>query len=259
MNFMEIRAATKDDSEAIKEFLRKNDPDDYILDRIDRWLENNTVFIVVKKRVIGLSRLKYTPDGKAWLGGMRIDKNDRRQGIGTLLTEHTMEAAEAKKAQLFTSEKNIAACNQVKKMGFETKGRYTLMYYEIGDEKPCKLKKEKIWGKVKNSKILKENNFLLARGFTFYKISPELIGEGYTAEDGYAAVEKMEKDGRCFEITYFKGEKIIDGLKYLSLKSNYKKLWALIPRDVGLISILLKKGFRYEKWAKWAIVFEKKL
>jgi len=62
-----------------------------------------------------------------------------------------------------------------------------------------------------------------------------------------------------FEITYFEGEKIIEGLKYLAFKNNHKKIWAFIPRDKTLISILLRKGFVYEKWAKNGVVLEKRI
>ena len=61
-----------------------------------------------------------------------------------------------------------------------------------------------------------------------------------------------------FEITYFDGEKIIEGLKYLAFKNNHKK-WAFISRHETLISMLLRKGFVYEKWAKNGVVLEKRI
>ncbi|HDM22808.1 MAG TPA: N-acetyltransferase [Methanomicrobia archaeon] len=257
---MKILHATKENSPEIKEFLRRNDPEDYILDVIDHWLEKDKVFIAVKdNKVIGLSRLKYSLDGEAWLGGMRVDKDHRRKGIGTLLTEKCMKEAKAKKARLFTTEDNTAAFNHVRKMGFKIKGYYTLMYSDIGEEKYCEIKKGDVWERLKKSEILKKNNFLLPQAFTFYKISPDLIKEGYISEDGYAIVERVNWGEDFFEITYFEGEKIIDGLKYLAFKNNHKKIWAFIPRDENLISILIKKGFKYEEWAKHVVVLEKTL
>ncbi|MCK4248056.1 MAG: GNAT family N-acetyltransferase [Methanomicrobia archaeon] len=262
---MRIVRATKKDSLEIKEFLRKNDPEDYVLDVIDHWLENDTIFIAVEDRMIGIVRLKYSLDGEAWLGGIRVDKDHRRKGMGTLLTEKCIEEAKTKKARLFTTEGNTAALHHVQKMRFNIKGHYTLMYSEIGEEKHYEIKKGNVWNKLEKSKILERNNFLLPQSFTFYKIAPDLIKESYVSEDGYAVVERVnwEEDSfwgeNLFEITYFEGEKIIDGLKYLAFKSNHKKIWALIPRDENLISILTKKGFKYEKWAKYVVVFEKTL
>ncbi|HDM22726.1 MAG TPA: GNAT family N-acetyltransferase, partial [Methanomicrobia archaeon] len=65
--------------------------------------------------VIGLSRLKYSLDGEAWLGGMRVDKNHRRRGIATKLTEKCIKEARTRKARLFTTENNILALNMVRK------------------------------------------------------------------------------------------------------------------------------------------------
>ena len=128
-NVHKIYPATEKDSLNIKKFLRENNPEDYILDVIDHWLEKDKVFIALENDiVIGLSRLKYSLDGEAWLGGMRVDKNHRRRGIATKLTEKCIKEARTRKARLFTTENNILALNMVRKMGFEIKGRYTLMY-----------------------------------------------------------------------------------------------------------------------------------
>ena len=70
-------------------------------------------------------------------------------------------------------------------------------------------------------------------------------------------MEKVNWEEDFFEITYFEGEKIIEELKYLAFKNNHKKIWAFIPRHETLISILLRKGFVYEKWAKHGVVLEK--
>ena len=190
---------------------------------------------------------------------MRVDKNHRRRGIATKLTEKCIKEARTRKARLFTTENNIPALNMVRKMGFEIKGRYTLMYCQIEDEKYCEIKKENIWERLKNSEILKKNNFLLPHSFTFYRASPELIKEEYISEDGYAVVERVNWEEDFFEITYFEGEKIIEGLKYLAFKNNHEKIWAFTPRHETLISILLRKGFVYEKWAKHGVVLEKRI
>jgi len=254
---MKIIRATKKHSSDIKEFLRKNDPEDYILNVIDHWLENDKVFIAFEDRVIGMNRLKYSLDGEAWLGGMRVDKDHRRKGIATILTEKCLTEAKTKKARLFTTENNIPAFNHVQKMGFKIKGYYTMMYSNIGEEKYCKIKKGDVWDRLKQSKILERNNFFLPQSFTFYKIAPDLIKQAYISEDGYAIVEKVNWGENFFEITYFEEEKIIDGLKYLAFKNNHKKIWAFIPRDENLTSLLIEKGFKYEKWAKHGVVLEK--
>jgi ribosomal protein S18 acetylase RimI-like enzyme len=260
---MELRTATKEDSEEIEAFLKRNNPDDYILDVIDRWLDEDTVFLAEEDGIIGMNRLKYSPDGEAWLGGMRVDKNHRRKGIATVLTEKCLREGGTKKARLFTSEDNIPAWNHVRTMGFVPKGHYTLMYAEIGDEPPCEIEKCAAWERLCDSEVLRKNNFLLPRSFTFYRAAPHLIGGSYRTGDGYAVVERVDWEegsfwkGYLFEIVYFEGEKIIDGLKYLASKNNHTKLWALIPREEELISILRKKGFVYEKWAKRGVVLEK--
>jgi len=254
---MKIIRATKKDSSDIKEFLRKNDPEDYILNVIDHWLENDRVFIAVEDRIIGMNRLKYSLDREAWFGGMRVDKDHRRKGIGTLLTEKCMKEAKTKKARLFTTENNTAAFNHVQQMGFKIKGYYTMMYSEIGEEKYYEIKKGDVWEKLKESEILERNNFLLPQSFTFYKIAQNLIREAYISGEEYAIVERVNWGEDFFEITYFEGEEIIDGLKYLAFKNNHKKIWAFIPRDENLVSILIKKGFKYEKWAKHGVVLEK--
>ncbi len=260
MNFVR---ATKEDSSAIKEFLKKNDPEDYILDVIDGWFEKRTIFLAVKDEIVGMNYVKYSPDGEAWLGGMRVDKDHRREGIATQLTEKCIEEANAKKARLFTSEDNTAACSQVKRMGFKKKAWYTLMYTEIDDECGRKkfhdIEKGEVWSNLQESTILKQNNYLLPRSFTFYTASPELVNKGYVVEEGYAVVEEVEWEEEYFQIVYFEGEKIIDALQSLASQRGHTKLWALVPRNETLISVLTARGFEYEDWAERGVVFEKKI
>jgi hypothetical protein len=70
---MEIRAARPSDRAAIRRFLRKEDPHDYVLDWMDRFDRAGRFYLLLDaKKIAGIFHGKLAPDGSAWMSAARV-------------------------------------------------------------------------------------------------------------------------------------------------------------------------------------------
>ena len=115
------------------------DGEDYVPGVINNWLKqeeclNYGAFEDIEKSIlIGFGRVKYYPNGVAWLEGGRVRPSYQQKGIGRQLIHYALTEAQkagSKIAQYDTSSKNQGSIALAKYFGFERKKEMQILVTE---------------------------------------------------------------------------------------------------------------------------------
>jgi ribosomal protein S18 acetylase RimI-like enzyme len=122
---LEVRPAQPGDRDAVLAFCAHTWSDgDYIEYVWDDWLADDRGELLVgllNGHPVAINHLQMVSDDEAWLEGMRVDPQYRREGFGRILTSRTLVAARergASVARLITSSDNIASQGMITRFGF---------------------------------------------------------------------------------------------------------------------------------------------
>jgi ribosomal protein S18 acetylase RimI-like enzyme len=125
---MEVRPARAEDRDAVLAFCdRIGGEQDYIRWVWEDWLREEsqgqatTLVGVLDGRPVGLVHMRMLSEDEAWIEGIRVDPDVRRQGIARVLTSKTMIAARERGAavvRLFIDASNVASQRLVARFGF---------------------------------------------------------------------------------------------------------------------------------------------
>jgi len=126
-----FRELSTDDIPAIKEISKDIwEGDDYVPNIITRWLEDDSClnyggFANNKMTdMIGFGRVKFFPNGIAWLEGGRVKSSEQKKGIGRELMRYAIDYARtygSKYAQYDTASENEGSIALAKYFGFKRK------------------------------------------------------------------------------------------------------------------------------------------
>lgn len=129
-----IRPARPDDRAAAERICADTwDWGDYIPEVWDAWLADEQGHLVVGElagQVVALGKVTLQPGDQAWLEGMRVDPDYRRQGIAWQFFHHKLAYARAhgaRVARLGTGDHNWAVHRMMERAGMERIGRYELL------------------------------------------------------------------------------------------------------------------------------------
>lgn len=105
---------------------------DYIPDVWEDWLadDGHVAVAEIEGRLVALGRIVVQPRGQAWLEGMRVDAEYRRQGIAWRFTEYKLAYARAhgaRVARLSTADSNKPVHRMMERLGMECVGRYEML------------------------------------------------------------------------------------------------------------------------------------
>jgi len=113
--------------------------DDYVPEVIERWLKDKecmnygTFTDEEKKDLIGFGRVKFFPNGVAWLEGGRVKVTHQKKGVGREQLKYAIEYARksgAKVAQYSTSSKNFGSLALADFFGFKKRKRMEVLNCE---------------------------------------------------------------------------------------------------------------------------------
>lgn len=126
-----MRPARVDDKDGVLAFCQNTFSwGDYITDAWDRWLTDNDgqmLVGVVDQQPVALIHIAFIDDGVAWLEGMRVHPNFRRQGIGGTIDQAARAFARlrgSRLARLATSIRNIPAQKTLAKESYSCVARF---------------------------------------------------------------------------------------------------------------------------------------
>src|SRR5438477_7266508 len=94
---IEVRPAREDDREPVLAFCARTwDDGDYIQYVWDDWLADTSGALLVATlagRPVGLTHLRMMSPDEAWIEGVRVNPETRRQGVARKLTSRTLATA----------------------------------------------------------------------------------------------------------------------------------------------------------------------
>jgi GNAT superfamily N-acetyltransferase len=129
-----IRPARAEDRGAAERICAKTwDWGDYIPEVWDEWLADEQGHLAVAElegQIVALGRIRLLAGGQAWLEGMRVDPDYRRQGIAWRFFRHKLDYARAhgaRVARLGTSDQNQPVHSMMERAGMERVGRYEMV------------------------------------------------------------------------------------------------------------------------------------
>jgi ribosomal protein S18 acetylase RimI-like enzyme len=239
MAHIEIRPARDEDREAVLAFCANTwEWGDYIGKVWDIWLHDPNGQLIVATsdgRPIGVAHLRMLSESDAWLEGLRVDPQYRRQGVGTSLNMAVQEEAMRRGAttvRLITESTNTASIRILPRVHMRQVGGFVpfratpLMTspdpHDIYERTQLATAADldDIISYLNVSNVFPAAGGLYYVGFTGYTISDTLLEEQIAAQhiyllrrwdrlDGLAIAEpRMEYDGLRLSVGYIDGTTI---------------------------------------------------
>ena len=123
---LSVRPATPEDTPSIAEWTRDTfEWGDYVAESLADWIadDDSAVFVVTDAddRPRAVSRVRMLSDFEGWLSGARVHPDWRRQGLGTMLNDRSIEWVRergGRVGRLAVESGNSAAVHQVEKLGY---------------------------------------------------------------------------------------------------------------------------------------------
>ncbi len=148
-----IRLATKEDWPSISDISRRSGYIDYINRIGESYLDNGEVYVYDDNGIQGFAKLNYLPDNAVWSGGLRVDPDHWRKGIGTVITNSIIDIARKKGCDVFRVliyTDNFRSIRLTEKLGGRITGEYNF-FTGIPDMDGFEIHREKISGYVNSS------------------------------------------------------------------------------------------------------------
>lgn len=277
-----IREARASDKEPLMEFIKDVwGGTDYIPRVWDGWLADKSavmLVVLVDGRPVGMNRMKFTPDGSAWLEGVRIHPDYRGRGLASMLGERSIEIGSKRGVSVFrltSYNRNWSAHRQVAKMGFKEVSRLSVYEASKGSRfrpQPSVRKAEPedvpaMMKSVLSSRDYKRGGGLYWDGYSAAKLELRLLeglvesGSVYV-KGGGVAVYKSGSEGRAQwrQVCFVCGPPADAGALVehaFGKKEAVKTGWSIayVPTGSGLIKELRRRGLRR---AHTLLVFERR-
>jgi ribosomal protein S18 acetylase RimI-like enzyme len=186
-----VRVAKLDDRKRVLAFTSNTFSwGDYIERVFDRWLNDRSGRLLVAESdglVVGLSFVKLTKEGEAWLQGGRVDQNYRRTGVGEAMTKECLRVAKeemnARVARVITDKTNLPPQKLLAKLGFRVASEFSEFEKKAERIKDplltrgAKLAEKELtphmWRYLRSSSIFKKSGGLYTVWFVWYSLEKE--------------------------------------------------------------------------------------
>jgi GNAT superfamily N-acetyltransferase len=128
---MEIRPLRNErERSALRAFLAEADAADYLLEEFDDWSREAAVYVGLHEgSIVALGRIHDLGEGDAWVSGVRVHPDLRRQGFGRKLVQELLDLAAARgcrTARAVTEDENAASRRLFGRLGFRPTAPLTL-------------------------------------------------------------------------------------------------------------------------------------
>ncbi|MFX0011038.1 MAG: GNAT family N-acetyltransferase [Candidatus Hermodarchaeota archaeon] len=263
--------------------------EDYVPSVINNWLKQKDCLNygafdnIDKTNLIGFGRVKYYPNGVAWLEGGRVRPSYQQKGIGRQLIHYALTEAQktgANIAQYDTSSKNQGSIALARYFGFKRKKEMQILSIEPSDlrlelksvsdikiERIDALKAKSLYSSMDigpgNEICIGWSfiplDFLSNKDFTWLKLHKSIL---HTPNTIVETIYEKPTEDELWMITYgepLDNKKLIEYLLSSTIQTyQYKVIVAFCQLETA--NLIQKLGFRYENDEPSKVVlFEKKL
>ena len=188
---------------------------DYVPDRIHTWLTDpdSQVLVAVTETDVPLAlcHVAMLSPSEGWLEGARVHPDRRRSGLGSALNHAGVEWARERGARvirLSTEASNLAARNQVKRLGYREVSRWVQAVFAVDPTHRTSDRyrmrpapgsdAEAAWLFWVASELARESRELIALGWQWRTARPgdvnHAAGELFQSTAGWASVEQPKND-----------------------------------------------------------------
>jgi len=114
----------------LREFLASADPDDYLLEEIDEWVQKDRLWVGAEGDAwVAFGRLHDLGSGDGWVSGVRVVPDRRGQGVGGALLDRILSDARSvgiREVRAVIENENIASTRLFHRHDFEVVTEMTL-------------------------------------------------------------------------------------------------------------------------------------
>jgi ribosomal protein S18 acetylase RimI-like enzyme len=292
-----VRVAKLDDRKRVLAFTSSTFSwGDYIERVFDRWLNDKSGRLLVAEsedKVVGLSFVKLTKKGEAWLQGGRVDQNYRRAGIGEAMTKECLRIAKeemnATIARVITDKTNLPPQKLLTKLGFRVVSEFSEFEKKAEPIKNPLLTRDvrlaekglipDMWRYLRRSPIFRKSCGLYTVWFVWYSLEKEDLARFvqdrkavvYTPGGRIHGVMLVNdstieaKNEKSIQSCYFDSD-ASEGVQALSsflldhaAKKGFKTVRLWTCSDSEIIESLRQTGFAGEVDESTEIVYSKEL
>jgi len=267
-----IHPASLEDEKDLRTLCTAVYEDDYVLHHLSAWLKKGGIYVYEQEHQIkGMIRLTYSRDGQAHLGAIRVHPDCRRQGIGTALTTYCIDICRTHKVRLAIMD-TMPSQALAEKLGFSHVATFTYLLRSGSIIE----KRERSYQAVAQSRIVNpasaltllkhsplylQNHSLLSSSFTFYTPSVQSLESLLliARKNRLAAIDFQIEEAlkRAVQIAYTDSDSaLLEAVLHQAAQRRAEEIWAVIPKDEELITLLALYNFEPVKWGKTINVFE---
>lgn len=188
---------------------------DYVPERLHTWLDDDESAVLVtvdeSDSPVGMCHVTMLSPTEAWLEGARVHPATRRSGLGSLLNEAGVQWARERGARvirLATEADNMAARNQVRKLGYREVSRWLFADFDVNSTHRASAHfrmspapgsdAEAAWLFWAASDLARESRELIAIGWQWRTARPEDVtdpaGTLVQSPAGWANVEQPDAE-----------------------------------------------------------------
>ncbi len=276
---MEFRAARPADRRAIEAFLRREDPEDYVLEWMDRLLSKGTFYLVVEGRTMaGLVHGSLAPDGSAWISAERIGEKYRGEGRINKLNAFALATPQLRRAQaarMLITHDNASSIRAATNGGFAAVSTLSFMDWQERSKRQRALRKPSGFVKAsareflrsaRGSRVLREQ-----RGLAYMSFNGAFAVNGESVRASRPWLFRSATQGpimaclfpdvreRWMAVQPFRANAAIAArLIDFAREQSADSLTAILPASARARRSFAAAGFSNSDWASRVFIFEKR-
>jgi len=277
---VQIREATRADRARILAFLKAEDPEDYVISWIGRFLAaGRFVLLLDGRKVAGIVHGRLAPDGSAWLSAARVRPDYRGQGWVNRLNDFALSTPglrSARAARMLITHENTSSRRAAAKGGFTQATALSFMEWEQPVSRKAPAGARSGFARVSPRDFLESarGSTLLARqnGFAYMSFNGAFTLDERSARAARPWLWLSPASGpvmacmfpdtgeRWMAIQAFRSNSTVaSGLIDFARARRAESITVILPAAESARRPFARAGYTASEWAKRVLIYDKKV